>query len=538
MVAIYKPENHKQMSRRIAVRYVWKSVLPAVLAGAVLISGCSSRESAHNQAAAGGENGSAAAPQQSARVEVQWDLPIMTVKSTPTLQVVVNPMLQRGSKIHDGTFEALKDMQANYVRYVPWLPYPKLGVAELKPPTKTATSWNFKLIDPMMKDFMSATAGHSVIINFSTIPQWMFQSAQPVSYPSNPDQVDWNYEHGTKLRDPSMKELGDYYARLVSWYTRGGFTDERGVFHKSGYHYAIPYWEVLNEVDAEHSMTPQQYTKRYDAIAGAILKVDPKMKFVGLALSSPSDPKWFEYFLNHAHHRAGIPLDFISYHFYAGPTPGQTINDWQYTFFDQADGFLGKVKFIQAIRERLSPKTKTDTDELGVILPNDNQVGETAAQIRNRIPTKYWNLAGAMYAYLYIGLAKEGVDVIGESQLVGYPTQFPSVSMIDWNTGKPNARYWVLKLIKDNFSAGDKMVKTSSQSSAIAVQAFESNHWKKLLIINKRNRVVKVELPSDAVGGQVETVDPSTGEGSWSTKTLQGASLAMRPFAVSVVIEK
>ena len=101
---------------------------------------------------------------------------------------------------------------------------------------------------------------------------------------------------------------------------------------------------------------------------------------------------------------------------------------------------MSRVKYIEAIRKRLSPETKTDTDELGVILPDDNRTGETPEQINKRIPPKYWNLAGSLSAYLYIELAKQGIDVIGESQLVGYPTQFPSVTMIDWNTGKPNAR--------------------------------------------------------------------------------------------------
>ncbi len=50
------------------------------------------------------------------------------------------------------------------------------------------------------------------------------------------------------------------------------------------------------------------------------------------------------------------------------PLRQQTIADWQYTFFDQADGFLNTVRYIENIRKRLSPQTKTDTDELGVIL--------------------------------------------------------------------------------------------------------------------------------------------------------------------------
>ena len=125
-------------------------------------------------------------------------------------------MLRPRSPIHDGSFAALKGLGANYVRYVPWEPYPRLAVAELEPPTKTSTSWDFSLIDPMTKDFLGATSGHSTMINFSTIPTWLFKTAQPVKYPAGPNQVAWDYTQGTELRDISGKELGDYYARLVS----------------------------------------------------------------------------------------------------------------------------------------------------------------------------------------------------------------------------------------------------------------------------------------------------------------------------------
>jgi hypothetical protein len=120
---------------------------------------------------------------------VQWDRTILISKSTPTLQVVVNPTLLRGPPIHDGSFAALKALGADYVRYVPWEPYPKLAVAELDPPSKDKTSWDFSKIDPVTIDFLNATAGHSTIIKFSTIPAWMFKTAKPVDYPSDPLQV-------------------------------------------------------------------------------------------------------------------------------------------------------------------------------------------------------------------------------------------------------------------------------------------------------------------------------------------------------------
>lgn len=475
----------------------------------------------------------AAAPcllaQTPGKVQVDWGQVQEVSKTTPTLQVVVNPPLRRGSKIHDQVFQALKELGADDARYVPWLPYPRLGVAELKPPENETTSWDFSLIDPMMEDFMNATAGHSVIINFSTIPQWMFKTPKPVAYPSDPDQVDWQYEQGAELRDPSMKEVADYYARLVSWYTQGGFTDEYGRRHESGHHYKIQYWEVLNEINGEHHMTAEFYTRLYDAIVTAIHKVDPTIKFVGMAYGG-TNAAFFEYFLDHHHHKPGVPINMISYHFYASPTPRQDLNDWQYTFFDQADHFLDVVSYIQTMRQRLSPETQTDTDELGCILPYD-----TADHLIRPIPDRYWNLCGAMYAYLYVQLTHQGIEVAGESQMVGYPTQFPSVSMVDWRTGQPNARFWVLKLLHDNFGPGDKLVKTEGGTEDVYAQGFLTKDGRrKLLLINKRNWPADISL-AGAAGSEEQYVDQETGEQGVGTARLVRDETSLGAFEVSVV---
>ena len=77
------------------------------------------------------------------------------------------------------------------------------------------------------------------------------------------------------------------------------------------------------------------------------------------------------------------------------------------------------------------------------------------------IPNSYWNLSGAMYAYVFGEVAKLSIQIVGESQMVGYPGQWPLVSMVDWNTGQPNARFWVLKLLRSNFGPGDKLVATN-----------------------------------------------------------------------------
>jgi len=240
-----------------------------------------------------------------------------------------------------------------------------------------------------------------------------------------------------------------------------------------------------------------------------------------------NDPKMFEHFLNPRNHKPGIPLDMISYHFYASPTADQTPEIHQYTFFDQADRFLASVRFIDAIRQRLSPATRTTANELGSILPGDpNGVLP--------IPDSYWNLSGALYAYVFGNLNELGIDVAGESQLVGYPSQFPSVSMVDWNTGAPNARYRVLELLKSNFQPGDKLVKTSSASPYVyALGAVAANGGRKLLLVNKRDRDIELTLPGPA--SEVLYVDETTKGGTPKREPLSGDKLTLRGLGVAVV---
>ena len=468
---------------------------------------------------------------------VKWDQTQMISKTALTLQVVVNPPLRRGSSTHDSIFAALQALGCDYVRYVPWLPYPRLGVAELQPPTHEKTSWDFSVIDPMTLDFLNATKGHSVILNFSTIPQWMYKTDQPVTYPDDPYTVFWNYTQGSVPRDTTYGEIANYYARLYSWYTKGGFTDELGKRHESGYHYDVPYWEVLNEVDFEHGNTPQSYTRLYDAVTNAIKKESPTTQFVGMALAFPDRPEWFEYFLDPRHHKNGTPLDMISYHFYAIGSTEKGADVMQYTFWDQAEGFLKEVKFIESIRKRLSPTTKTTIDELGSILDNDNDIPDR----KTPIPDTYWNLSGALYAYTYLALAHMGIDVVGESQLVGYPTQYPSVSMINWKTGQPNARYRVLKLLKDNFGPGDTFVDSwmtgnePNAPDAITAQAVVTAKGKKLLLINKRNKTVRVVVPAAFKGARISVVDPSTKDEKPREFTADESAIELKPFAVVVI---
>ena len=105
--------------------------------------------------------------------------------------------------------------------------------------------------------------------------------------------------------------------------------------------------------------------------------VEPQTKFVGVSLAFPGQqPAFFEHFLNPKNHKPGIPLDFISYHFYAVPAPDQGTELQPHVFFAQADGFLNTVRYVEAIRKRLSPSTRTTINEIGSIAADDLGQGE------------------------------------------------------------------------------------------------------------------------------------------------------------------
>jgi hypothetical protein len=475
---------------------------------------------------------SACGGQTPATVEVDWNHVIGVTKTTITLQVVENPLLRRGSPIHDAAWANLAALRTDRTRLALWYPYPRLAVAELEKPTAEKTSWDFANIDPIVEDFFHATAGHESVFTMSTIPTWMFCDAAAEHLPASPDEAMWSYEAGTKLCDPSGQQVADYFARVAGWYTQGGFVDELGQRHASDHHDPIAWWEVLNEPEYEHGLDIQTYTRLYDRTTAAVHAVSPQTKFVGMSLAEPvRSPEGFEYFLNHAHHAPDTPLDAVSFHFYADAEAGESDATETYSFFAQADAFLNAVRYIRAIRDRLSPHTQIHVNEAGCIAAADLNRGPD--KMPPAFDSPYWNLCGAVFASLYAGLSAQGVDLLGASQLVGYPTQFPSVTLLNWSTGAPNARYRVLEMLHDNFGPGDAMVQATTATRGIAVSAYVCRGRRRILLINQRPQpaILRLQVWKNA---EAEHVGIDTGS-SLRHDRLTAGKLHLDGYSVMVV---
>lgn len=107
--------------------------------------------------------------------------------------------------------------------------------------------------------------------------------------------------------------------------------------------------------------------------------------------------------------------------------------------------------------------------------------------------------------------------------------------MVDWNNGKPNARFWVLKLLHDNCGPGDKIVEIEDDNPYVYSLAFLTHEGKRrVLLINKRGRKFDVVVPG-ASGGQVSFVDQTTSFQPPATEKLTSDHLTLGGYSVAIV---
>ncbi|MCL2659010.1 MAG: hypothetical protein FWD64_00635 [Acidobacteriaceae bacterium] len=488
---------------------------------------------------------------QSAAVSVKWDNVIGTSVTVPTTQILAHAYTLRTSPIHDQLLQALENLHTNDTRLQFWYSVTRQVVAEIEEPTATETHWDFTYADPLVADYYAHTRGRHHM-NFTTIPRWMFK-VPPKEVPADPKASFYPYTDDTRgdlLKDPTGRQIADYQARIFQWYTKGGFTDELGKFHKSGHHYKIDYWDVLNEPDFENRITVEQFTRIYDAVTEAIHKIDPHVQFLAPEVSGAEVP-WARYFLDARNHRPGsLPVAWFTFHNYVNAPNDPSV--WHESYFtgpakSATDGvparaFVDRIREVMKIRDELSPKTKVIVDELGTF----NDIKTTEEACRSNEPYEayhplYWNAIGANWAYIFIAAQRLEMPMLSMSQLLGYPTQCHSISMFDWVTARPNAHYWVLSLINENFAPGDKLVSTTiSADGAVEAQAAITSAGRKLLLVNTTEHPVRVDLsgsfPHDGKTQlKAEVVDQASGEDAPRVDRLSGSQITLAPFAVAVI---
>merc|ERR1712110_839509 len=100
----------------------------------------------------------------------------------------------------------------------------------------------------------------------------------------------------------------------------------------------------------------------------------------------------------------------------------------------------------------------------------------------------------------------------GMSQLMDDDGQEPGVTMIDWTNGKGTARYWALRLLRENCESGDTFFPTTVVPDAGAVFAQglrRSDDTCRVLLVNKQWSTASVAV---AAGCTAMVVDATSNE--------------------------
>jgi hypothetical protein len=174
-------------------------------------------------------------------ISVNWRNVTRNTSTAATIEVDVMPFLGRTSYggPFDAYFEALSQLDSEYVRFAPWFPNPRAVVTELTPSdctaTQPATNWNSSVFDAITRDMMAAVCGvsaasgactKSVVPQLSTMPGWLYVGGMNESelprYVWNTTNPFSRYSAGKALVDASCGQLARYFGRVVGHYTNGG----------------------------------------------------------------------------------------------------------------------------------------------------------------------------------------------------------------------------------------------------------------------------------------------------------------------------
>lgn len=400
------------------------------------------------------------------------------------------------------------------------------------------------------------------------------------------------------LADPSGQQLGEYYSRILSWYSNGGFVDQ-GVHYQSGYNISFGYLEVLNEIDinphiyssSDPIVNARRYVAIYDGVTRSVRRDHPRMKFIGSCFSGPGLAAHWAYFLDRSKHAPGTPWppEGVSFHAYVD-IPGSSFvpfEKWGDMLFEQAVTVLNNARGSMQVIKAASPQTKVFANEIGICNTCSGALRFMNVASLRSANASWWNLHSALWAVMHGELVAMGVSMTGASGLLGYPTgppgspvgvpgpaptlgtifqpqvttlgNCPDMSLVDWETGLGNARLWTLRMVIDGLGTGEKRVlctrptnsstgapwdKTGIYARAFApadgANAFPGPSNQALLISNTRNvstGPVYFGAPflSGSVVWKVETGRSGFDSVPYSTETLTSEVVTLGPWAVALL---
>jgi hypothetical protein len=283
--------------------------------------------------------------------------------------------------------------------------------------------WDFKHLDAMIKIDRESSQG-APMLNTSEIP----------------DDIPCD------RTDAGLTVMGQYFARLVSYYNKGSMVTETGatITNPYGTQNRITYWELFNEPSIMPDcglMTPDQYAAMFNKVAPMMKAVDPAIKIIGPVENELASVSPYNY-ITKVMAISNKP-DIISHHHYAGNNsrpdaymldslkPGGEIHT-----------FLQRAYTIAPDRPHWITEANFSWEG-----PPDDPAGRP------------WGALGQVWNAEFFRIsAKFGVELI---QWYNW-SQEPQFGMVNRSSGATNLQYWRALLLHRYFPIGPTALNTTS----------------------------------------------------------------------------
>ena len=331
------------------------------------------------------------------------------------------------------------------------------GTTPASAPEQTYLSWDFSSLDELVGDVY--TAGAVPMLNIKFPPDWQWTCSTPDTGQTG------------QVRDQTYQQFAQYMVRILDYYNKGSFTDEKGVVHTNpaGTAHKIPYWEIWNEPEFSietpcvppasldpngEALTSAQYVTMWNAVVPAMAAQDSTIKFIGPTNANPITgevPEYVPDLLAHATHEP----DFLSFHAYGGWSGSQTDMEILQgsSNTDGLDGQAG-ADFAQV--------KSWDTINVPIWITESNADADWGCDVRNT------NAYGVAYtASEFASYARDGAGVINQYDFVDCPG-FGLIADTDytgWPAGSTYPVYWANLLIHQNFPQDSLILSTTSSLS-------------------------------------------------------------------------
>ncbi len=327
-----------------------------------------------------------------------------------------------------------------------------------------ASDWDFTMLDAIVQPVLSV-ADHS--------PEFQIAVAPPF-----PGLVDSSGH--LVVNSANLQIMASYFANLVRYYNKGGFTWGGQTF-KSASSHPIVWWGIFNEYNI-NGLTPSEYVQLYNAVVPAMLAVDPTLKFSALELSDydyqVGDPRNNLPTFVAAKNAGGVSaqVDVASTHFYSSCNQ----QDPDALLFSTIPAFVSDVQYF---RQQLAARPDLANVPVWVTENNVNADYSAANGMSNcnsgqkfvsdaRGTTAFF---AAWRPYVFSQLGKAGSQALYHWDYDS-DTQY---SEVDYANGNKYLSYWVDFTLAQMFP-----VTATSSPSILALQTSDTSSIESLVTKN------------------------------------------------------